>query len=285
MGGGRFDSATYESYATTHVRGRTVRETFQSRSVPAALDPSKITVRESRDSDDNPESTPIIVGLDVTGSMGHLAHELAGDLNTLVENIYDRQPVTDPHICCMAVGDIECDSGPLQVTQFEADIRIAEQLTQLWIEGGGGGNSYESYILPWYFAIHKVQSDAWDKRKKKGYIFTVGDENPTEFLRGRDLNALFGNGQHEDITKEILWEQVNERWNVYHLVVKHSYLMKPWNDLMGQHAMFLNDPSKMTQVIVSTMQFNEGMSLDEIADSWNDEATAETVRSSLSFRG
>lgn len=148
MGGGRFDSVAYESYATTHVHGKSVNETFQSRSVPAALDPSKITVRESRDSEDNSESTPIIVGLDVTGSMGRLAHELAGDLNTLVENIYDRKPVSDPHICCMAVGDIECDRGPLQVTQFEADIRIAEQLTQLWLEGGGGGNRYESYILP-----------------------------------------------------------------------------------------------------------------------------------------
>lgn len=285
MGGGRFDSTVYATYASTYVKGRSTSEVFQSRDVPDELNPQNIDYRESRDSEDNPESTPIIIGLDVTGSMGHLATQLAGDLNTLVENIYDRKPVSDPHICCMAVGDIECDRGPLQVTQFEADIRIAEQLTQLWIEHGGGGNLHESYILPWYFAVHKVLSDAWDKRNKRGYIFTIGDERPTPMLRGRDLNSLFGGGQHQDITKEELWEQVIEKWNVYHLVVRHERLMPEWTDLMGQRAMFLQDPSKMTQVIVSTIQFNEGMSLDEITDSWNDSATADTVRRAINFRG
>lgn len=285
MGGGRFDSVAYSSYARTRITGRSTAEVFQSRSVPAALDPAKITLRESRDSEDNPESTPIIMGLDVTGSMGHLATQLAGDLNTLVTEIYNRKPVTDPHICCMAVGDIECDRGPLQVTQFEADIRIAEQLTELWIEHGGGGNSYESYILPWYFAVHKVQTDAWEKRGQKGYIFTLGDELPTPRLQGRHLNALFGDTQHVDVSKEELWEQVNEKWNVFHIIVSHERLMNAWTDFMGQKAMFLDDPSKMTQLIVSTIQFNEGMDLDDIADSWNDDATAASVRRSITFRG
>ena len=34
-------------------------------------------IRESRDSEDSPESTPVIIGFDVTASMGYLAKELA----------------------------------------------------------------------------------------------------------------------------------------------------------------------------------------------------------------
>ena len=52
------------------------------------LNPFGIAVRESRDSDLNPQSNAIIVGLDVTGSMGMIADALARKgLGTMVEEI------------------------------------------------------------------------------------------------------------------------------------------------------------------------------------------------------
>ena len=71
---------------------------------------------------------------DVTGSMGMIADALARKgLGTMVEEILARKPVSDPHIMCMGIGDVLYDRAPLQVTQFEADIRIAEQLEKLWL--------------------------------------------------------------------------------------------------------------------------------------------------------
>ena len=34
----------------------------------------------------------------------------------------------------------------------------------------------ESYELALYFAAYKTSCDAWEKRQKKGYLFTLGDE-------------------------------------------------------------------------------------------------------------
>ena len=152
MGTARWDPADWKAYAGA-TKGRSTSAIFGRRALHDALDPRRIPLRESRDSAKNPRSTAIICALDVTGSMGMIADALARQgLGTLVEEILRRKPVSDPHVMCMGVGDATCDQAPLQVTQFEADIRIAEQLQELWLEKGGGGNCFESYDLPWYFA-------------------------------------------------------------------------------------------------------------------------------------
>ena len=76
-------------------------------------------MRESRDSDLNPASTAIVVGLDVTGSMGMIADALArkGRWAPWSEEIWpvNRCPIP---ILCAGIGDVLYDRAPLQVTQF-----------------------------------------------------------------------------------------------------------------------------------------------------------------------
>src|SRR5690349_5863592 len=132
MGSARWNPTDWAAYAgSTH--GRSTSSIFARRAIAPGLDPHGVVLRESRDSALNPASNAIICALDVTGSMGMIADTLARQgLGTLVEEILRRKPVSDPHVMCMGVGDATCDVGPLQVTQFEADIRIAEQLQELW---------------------------------------------------------------------------------------------------------------------------------------------------------
>jgi hypothetical protein len=174
MGGGRFTARSWTDYSSTHIENKaTVDEIYTSRSINNLLDPKGVTLRESCDSTDNPNSTAVIVGLDVTGSMGSILDVMARKgLKVLAEEIYNRKPISDPHLMFMGVGDVECDDAPLQVTQFEADIRIAEQLTKIYLERGGGGNHYESYIFPWYFAAMHTRIDCFKSAGKRD-IFSL----------------------------------------------------------------------------------------------------------------
>ena len=161
MGTGRWSERDWSNYSQRNIKGRErVEDIYRARRINPNLDPHGIKVRESCDSYDNPNSTPIIIGLDVTGSMGFILDNMAREgLRDLATDIYNKKPISDPHLMFMGIGDVKYDRAPLHVTQFEADIRIAEQLTQIYLEKGGGGNSCESYTLPWWFAAMHTKTD------------------------------------------------------------------------------------------------------------------------------
>lgn len=296
MGSGRWNPDDWKK--TTKTRGydsKKTSEIYKSRSLNSDLD-VKDKIRESFDSDDNPNSTPIILALDVTGSMGGVCDKIARNgLNKLITEILERKPVKDPHICIAGIGDVKYDSTPFQATQFEADIRLIDQLENIYLEMGGGGNQIESYSLAWWFAAKRTSTDSFRKRGKKGYIFTFGDEWPDPMLSGYEIQRVFGGDKPESITNSELLNLVSREWEVYHLVVvEGSYGDKPlyskdyggkvsgWSEILGERAIRLTDHTKLPEVIVSLIQVNEGLNtVDEVVDSW-DKSTSLVVKESIS---
>lgn len=266
-----------------------VSDLYQSRKMKEAYDPSKIKVRESRDSKDNPLSTAIIVGLDVTGSMGYLSEEIAkNSLNKTMLEIYDKQPVTNPHIMFQAIGDSKSDLAPLQATQFEADIRIAEQLLDVYFEGRGGGNGGESYCLSWYFADTHTDIDCYNKRGKKGYIFTIGDECCHETLTRAEIKRVFGDDVERDYTAKELYQSAARKYNIFHIVMKAGAYMsqnsgKAWEKLIPGHVIEL-EPTQLkylAELFVSVMHLSEGGNKKNIVEEWKDPATRLVIASAL----
>lgn len=285
MGTARWDATDWSAYAasTTH---KTTDAVFAARAIDPELNPLGVALRESRDSELNPASTAIIVGLDVTGSMGMIADTLARQgLGTMVEEILARQPVSDPHILIAGIGDVLYDRAPLQVTQFEADIRIARQLEKLWLEKGGGGNACESYTLPWYFAALHTSIDCFEKRGKKGYLFTVGDEEPPADLPAAAIARFLGDRVERDFDSRELLTLVSRQYHVFHVIVEEGSharhdphgVRSRWTDLLGQRVIGLSDHSKLAEVIVSAMEVNEGRDRDRVVKSWSGK-TAAVVR-------
>jgi hypothetical protein len=287
MGYARWSDSDWKHYVSA-ASSKTADEIFTSTYLKDEFDPKKISLRESRDSAANPNSNAIIIACDVTGSMGILADTLVrSGIGITFEEILKRLPVTDPHLMVMGVGDITCDRAPLQATQFEADISIARQLEEIYIEHGGGGNSWESYNLPWYFAAERTAIDCLEKRNKKGYLFTVGDEEvPADLTRAQVKKAMGATMQEEKIANRDLLTMVGRKYEVFHIIVEEGSharscpdrVRRDWTNLLGERAIPLADHTKLSEVIVSAIEVAEGRDKAAVAASWGGDTSLVVAR-------
>lgn len=292
MGWGSWTSEDWKKYSSAKkvYSSKRVEDIYAATCLDERFNPKGIKYRESCDSVDNPNSTAIIVGLDVTGSMSGVLDTVVKKLNILVEEIYRRKPVPDPHLMFMGIGDTAYDDAPLQVTQFEADIRIAEELTSIWFEKGGGGNLVESYTLPWYFAANHTKIDCFEKRGKKGFLFTIGDELPPDVITSKEIKKVIGDRiKYNKITSNELLNQVSRMYEVFHLIIKEGYncssigietTRDKWSKLLGQRAIVISDCDKIPEIIVSTLQIFSGQSTHDVLNSWDSE-TSSIVKNAL----
>ena len=202
----------------------TDQQLFAQRSIHPKLNPLNV-VRECCDSDDHPHSLPVILALDVTGSMGPASAQVAKKLNEVMTKLYDQ--VKDVEFMVMGIGDLAYDRAPIQISQFESDIRIAEQLDLVYMEHGGGGNAFESYTAAWYMGLHHTRLDCW-KRGKKGLIITMGDEPMNPYLPAKPLAELTGDTIEADVETTVLYNLVAEKYDVWHLHVNHRAVDSYW---------------------------------------------------------
>ncbi len=222
-----------------------------------------------------------MLALDVTGSMDMLADHLAkSGLGPTYGELIRRGTVPGAQLMVMGVGDPEArDAAPLQVTQFESDTTSAMgQIERIWLEKGGGANGYEGYLQPWYFAAFRTETDAWAKRRKKGYLVTVGDEEAQPRLRRQDILKVFGDTVQDDISAEDLLQVVSRNWEVFHVVVEEgsharrhmAEVRRSWTDLLGQRVLFLSDHTKLPELVVSAIEVVEnGRRPADVAGTWS----------------
>ena len=194
------------------------QEVFTSRRLHGDLDPKNI-VRECCDTEEHPETVPVILALDVTGSMGSSAMEVAKMLSVIMTRLY--QEVRDVEFCVMGIGDLAYDDAPIQMSQYESDIRIAEHLDKVFFEGGGGGNSFESYTAAWYMAARHTKLDC-RKRGNKGLIITLGDEPCNPYLPRKPLARATGDALQDDVQSKDLYAEASEGFDIFHIHVEHD---------------------------------------------------------------
>lgn len=225
MGAGSFSSSSYASYSVScgksydHDTGRVSGQTFVSRRLDKSLDPKHFSIRECVNSEEHPNTIPVILALDVTGSMGSACQETAEALGVIITNLYEKYK--DIEFCVMGIGDLAYDDAPIQMSQFESDVRIAEALDKIWMEHGGGGNSYESYSAAWYMGLKRTKLDCWNQGRK-GIIITMGDEPMNPYLPMSRLNEAANAHEQDDVETDKLYRAACEKFDIFHIAVDDS---------------------------------------------------------------
>ena len=202
MGGGYWRKEDFERYSAG--MGRKV-----------GADGHKV-MRECCDSDEHPDTLPVILALDVTGSMGGALLKTAASLNVIMQKILDEYE--DVEFMVMGIGDLSYDRAPIQISQFESDIRIAEHLDRLWFERGGGGNGFESYTAAWYMGLYHTRLDCWEKGRK-GILITIGDEPLNPYLPADRLAQITGDQVVRDVNTYALYRAVLEKYEIFHIAI------------------------------------------------------------------
>jgi hypothetical protein len=276
MGSGTWSTNVYD--AAARYRAATGASAFAysdggATSTHDDLNPFGVTVRESRDSDEHPESLALAVLFDVTGSMGNVPRTLQSKLPGLLGLLMRKGYVEHPQILFGAVGDATCDRAPLQVGQFESDNRMDDDLGKILLEGGGGGQMRESYELAMYFMARHTAMDCLDKRGRRGYLFMIGDELAYPKVKKREIAKIIGGEPPEDIAMASIVEELKRKFEVYFIIPEGAYhsgddrLTEFWHTHLGQNVIRLDDLDAVCETIALTVGLAEdAVDLDEGLD-------------------
>ena len=240
---------------------------FKQQRCHPLMDPKGVRVRESRDSEEHPESLGIVFALDVTGSMGEIPVLLATRELPKFMKVLTSCSVRDPQVLFMAVGDANSDAAPLQVGQFETTAELMDQwLTRTYIEGGGGGGGEESYELALYFLAQHTEMDCHVKRGRRGYLFLTGDENPYRTVSRHIVESVIGDRLDEDLAVGEVIAELQKTFVPFFLIPdqrRRANCERVWRSLLGDHVLCMDSPEDVCYVSAGALLISEKLVQDQ----------------------
>ena len=324
MGGGSYNvDTTRARNAAKAAQGiHTFAHTQATRAKPASqwtandlLDPKAVAgpqspfagkvMRECCVTDEHPDPTPIVVILDVTGSMGRVAHDIHKKLGELSGLLTRKGYCNDPQILFGAAGDANSDRVPIQVGQFESDDRLAQNLEAIFLEGNGGGQSHETYELVAYFLANHTHLESHEKFGKKGYVFFIGDERAYPQVKREHITSHIGDTVEADVPTAEVFDKLKETFNVFFIYptqasydskyvlgenASHATQSVGWRAYLDERALEMDDLDSITELIGATIGVVEGAttlddSLVDLKDMGTSDAGTKAIGKALAKVG
>lgn len=179
--------------------------TCKGRSGPneKVIDPKKRIRTES--------ANPLIVAIDVTGSMASWPFEIFDRLPLLYNTLSQYRP--DLEICFAAIGDAAVDRWPLQVTTFASGFDLEQLLGSLYGEGAGG-DAPESYGLFAHWVNTHVEIP---NAQEAPFLIVFGDVTMHQRVPAAQVRHYLGDGIQGDVDSLAAWQQVAQTWNTWFL--------------------------------------------------------------------
>jgi hypothetical protein len=153
---------------------------------------------------------PLIVAVDVTGSMQRWPFEIFDRLPLLYQTLSQYRP--DLEISFVAIGDARCDRWPLQCTAFSKGFELDLHLKALHGEGGGG-DAPESYgLFAWWVHTHVAVTSA-----DRPFLIVFGDAPMHEKILEGEVRHVLGDEIAQPVDATAAWRQVSRTWNTWFL--------------------------------------------------------------------
>ena len=164
---------------------------------------------------------PVVIAMDVTRSRGDDTKMIYAKLPMFMGQIELKGYIEGAAISFAAVGDADSDVAPLQVGQFEADNRLDDVLSKIWLEEGGGGTGQESYELAAYYYARHTKLDAI-VNGTKGYFFFLGDEGFYPNVSKAQVKKVLGYDIDADIPAAKIFAELQQKFHVFLIYPKKT---------------------------------------------------------------
>lgn len=154
---------------------------------------------------------PLIVAIDVTGSMASWPFEIFDRLPLLYNTLAQYRP--DVEICFAAIGDAGVDRWPLQVTTFASGFDLEQLLGSLYGEGAGG-DAPESYGLFAHWVNTHVETP---NAQEAPFLIVFGDVYMHPQIPRSQVQHYLGDSLQSDLDALGEWQKVTQKWNTWFL--------------------------------------------------------------------
>ena len=163
-------------------------------------------------------SNPVAYVYDGTGSMGGnvaVAFNSVGRQNAMLTAGLPRYFF---QIASGVVQDVADTHPVFQLSQFEADHRIAEQLNLL-IPDMGGGDATEDYDLALWWMSQQVETDLYQHYGLKGHLQLVADEIGRSIVQPSQVRQHLGFEIQSQLTTSAVCRALLSKWHAFYLNV------------------------------------------------------------------
>ncbi|MHA1684016.1 MAG: hypothetical protein ACTSUE_23965 [Promethearchaeota archaeon] len=201
---------------------------------------------------------PVVVAVDVTGSMREYPGIIFEKLCILYNEImYFIPEALKEHfeISFAAIGDAYTDGSPIQITDFGKGAELDMNINSLYPEGGGGGQSRETYeLLAYYYSRKCNMINALDDPKPL-FIF-VGDEGFYSRVNRQHIIDLVGDNPKSDLISEDIFTDLKAKFDTYILRLRYRHdkeeaIDKMWKDVLGESkVIMMKEPRRVVDVII-----------------------------------
>ncbi len=252
---------------------------FLGRSRPdmGIVDPSKIITTDT--------ATPIVLAVDVTGSMSDWPRQIFDRLPLLYRTLAQFKPELEISFC--AIGDATCDTYPLQIADFAKGVDLEKKIQAIFGEGGGGGQHHESYELFAYAMLQKVKTP----KATDPFLIIFGDEGFYEFVDPGQARHYLKEDLQSPLRSMEVWDKVKQKFDVYMLHKPYDHgdldteIVEQWKAALGQKVVVVPDPLRIVDYAMGVIakKWGEYADIRMSVRSRHDAATVAAMDDSLKY--